>query len=95
MIHYVSPAMFYYVYILQSIRTKKLYIGYTSDLRNRLKQHNSGKSAATKPYIPYNLIYYEAMLNRSDAKNREIYLKSGYGLRSIKSILRQFMEDSQ
>lgn len=79
--------MFYYVYILQSIKYKKLYIGYSANLKQRIVEHNSGKSAATKPYIPYRLIFYEAFLNEIDAKHREVYLKTGYGLRSVKKMM--------
>mgnify|MGYP001613119215 CR=1 FL=1 len=82
--------MFYYVYILRSDKNNSLYIGYTSDLRRRFKDHNEGKSSATKPYRPYRLIFYEAFLNRVDAKHREEYLKSGYGLKTIKGMLRKF-----
>jgi len=71
--------VFYYVYILQSKKDKSLYIGYTADLITRLKKHNRGENKATKPFIPYKLIFYEAFLNRTDAKNREKYLKSGSG----------------
>ena len=80
--------MFYYVYILQSQKDKSLYIGYTSDLEKRFKQHNNGESLATKPFRPYRLIFYEAFLNRVDAKNREEYLKGGYGRRTIKKMLK-------
>ncbi|MFO0703375.1 MAG: GIY-YIG nuclease family protein [Patescibacteria group bacterium] len=83
--------MFYYTYILQSQKNKNLYIGYTSDLRKRLAEHNSSKSQATKPYTPYKLIFYEAFLNISDAKNREEYLKGGYGRRTINSILKLYL----
>ena len=61
----------YYVYILQSQKNNSLYIGYITDLRNRVKEHNLGESKATKPFRPYKLIFYEAFLNRTDAKNRE------------------------
>lgn len=84
--------MFHYVYILQSTKYKKLYIGFSSDLRQRFKSHNAGKSEATKPFIPYELIFYEAFLNQRDAKNRETYLKTGYGLRSIKTMLKYYFE---
>ena len=84
--------MFYYVYILQSLKNNSLYIGYTSNLKKRFKEHNDGKSLATKPFRPYELIYYEAFLNRLDAKNREEYLKSGWGFRSIRKMLINYLK---
>lgn len=85
--------MFYYVYILRSRKDKSLYIGHTRDLRKRIKKHNSGESLATKPRRPYELIFYEAFLNRMDAKNREEYLKSGYGRKTIKGMLKKYFEN--
>ncbi|OGY36114.1 MAG: hypothetical protein A3E36_00835 [Candidatus Andersenbacteria bacterium RIFCSPHIGHO2_12_FULL_45_11b] len=84
--------MFYYVYILKSQKDSSLYIGYTSDLIKRFTQHNNGESTATKPFRPYTLIFYEAFLNKADAKNRGEYLKSGYGRRTIKSMLRKYLD---
>ncbi|RJQ31877.1 MAG: GIY-YIG nuclease family protein [Actinobacteria bacterium] len=81
----------YYVYVLQSQKNYSFYIGYTSDLRKRLSEHNAGKSLATKPFRPYKLIYYEAFLDINDAKEREIYLKSGWGRRSIKKALKNYL----
>ncbi len=81
----------FYVYILKSKTNGSLYIGYTSDLKKRFISHNNGENKATKPFTPYNLVFYEAFLDKSDAKNREIYLKSGYGLRSIKKMLKNFL----
>jgi putative endonuclease len=49
----------YYVYLLQSEKTKKFYIGFTSDLKQRLKKHNTGKVQSTKAFIPYKLIYFK------------------------------------
>lgn len=86
--------MFYYVYILQSLKNSSLYIGYTSDLKKRFNKHNSGLNLATKPHIPYKLIFYEAFLNRIDAKNREEYLKGGYGRRTIKVLLRKYLRNT-
>ena len=62
-----------YTYVLLD-KKRNFYIGYTSDLKKRFKEHNSGESKATKPYRPYKLIFYEAFLNRIDAKRREDYL---------------------
>lgn len=87
--------MFYYVYILQSQKNNSLYIGYTSDLKKRFVKHNSGESKATKPFIPYKLIFYEAFLNRIDAKNREIYLKGGYGRKIIHAMLKKYLDKKQ
>jgi len=69
----------HYVYILLSKRDNKLYIGYTNNLKNRLQKHNAGKVQATKFRIPLSLIYYEAYLDESDARNRERFLKTGWG----------------
>ena len=85
--------MFYYTYILQSLKDNSFYIGYTSDLKKRLKKHNSGENSATKLHIPYKLIFYEAFLNRIYAKNREEYLKGGYGRRTIKVLLRKYLNN--
>ena len=82
----------YYTYILQSQKNKSLYIGYTADLKKRFKEHNNGKSAATKPFRPYKLICYEAFLDKKDAKSREEYLKSGWGLRSVKAMLKNYFQ---
>jgi len=84
--------MFYYAYVLQSQKDQSLYIGYTSDLRKRFKEHNDGKNLATKPFRPYSLIFYEAFLNRKDAKNREAYLKGGYGRKTIKTMLSKYLK---
>ena len=83
--------MFYYVYILQSQKDQSMYIGYTSDLKKRFEEHNKGESRATKPFRPYKLIFYEAFLNRRDAKNRETYLKGGYGRKTIKGMLGRYL----
>jgi len=83
----------FYTYILQSLKNKSLYIGYTTDLKKRFREHDSGKGLATKPFRPYKLIFYEAFLNKIDAKNREEYLKSGYGRRTIKKLLLRYLKN--
>jgi len=81
----------YYTYVLRSLANVRLYTGYTSDLRKRLKQHNAKKSTYTKNRGPYELIYYEACKNEFDAKAREKYLKSGMGKRYIYNRLKRFL----
>ncbi len=80
----------YYIYAIQSKKYKKIYIGYTNDLRNRLKLHNSGGVFSTKPYKPFELIYYEAYQNKDDALEREIFLKSGWGKNYLKRVLKHY-----
>ena len=79
----------YYVYILKSEKDESLYIGYTKDLKKRFLEHKKGLSAYTKSKRPYELIFYEAFINKTDAKHRENYLKSGWGFRSIKKLLKK------
>lgn len=73
------------------MKNGSLYVGFTDNVEVRIKQYNSGKSKATKSFRPYNLIYYEAFLEKKDAKARERYLKSGWGRRSIKKMLKYYL----
>ncbi len=75
----------HYVYILKSLKNASLYIGCTSDLKKRIKQHNSGESFYTKKYMPWRLIYFEGFLSKNDAFLREKSLKlQKQGLRRLK-----------
>ncbi len=79
---------FYYVYILKSLRHDFIYIGFTENLKQRFIEHNSGKSKSTKPYLPYDLIHYEAYKNIKDAKRREEYLKTNRGKTTLETMLK-------
>lgn len=80
----------FYVYIIESIKTSDLYIGYTQDLIRRLKEHNQGLNFSTKLDKPWKCIYYEACLNEKDAKRRENYFKTNQGRRLLKRRLKEF-----
>lgn len=80
----------FYNYILQSLKTKNLYFGYTTDLKKRFKEHNQGRVISTKPYKPWELIYYEACLTEIDARRRERYLKTVQGQRMLKRRLKDY-----
>lgn len=68
----------YYVYILKSKKDNNLYIGYTSNLKNRLMEHNRGNVPSTSCRLPMELVYYEAYRNQEDATKREqSFKKSG------------------
>ena len=68
--------MFFYVYALESLKDGNRYIGYTENLKGRLKEHNDGKSLSTEFRRPFKLIYFEGCLDKEDAKRREYYLKT-------------------
>ena len=65
----------FFVYIIKSLKDGKLYFGSTSNLRKRLKEHNSGLNQSTKSRKPFKIIYYEAYTSKEDAKQREQNLK--------------------
>ena len=69
----------FYVYVLKSQKDQCLYTGATSDLDNRLEKHNKGLIESTKDRIPFELIYFEACIDKRDAFRRERYLKTTYG----------------
>lgn len=69
----------YYTYILLSLKSHIFYYGSTSDINKRLVEHNSGKSFATKPHIPFKLIWYGGFQTLKEAEDFEKYLKSGAG----------------
>lgn len=75
------------VYVLLSLTNSQLYIGQTNNLKKRLIQHNSGKVLATKPYLPYKLIYKEIFDDRASAVKREKELKSTQGRRFLKQFI--------
>ena len=77
----------YFVYVLQSLKDRNLYIGMTSDLENRIKRHNAGYEKVTKTRVPFKLIHSEQFDTREEARKREKYFKSGFGREIIKKLL--------
>lgn len=77
----------YYFYILRSLKNGKLYLGQTTDLKARVKSHNSGENLATKPHIPYELIYYSGFKNQKDAIECEKYFKTTSGWKRVHKML--------
>ncbi len=77
----------FYTYVLRSEKDGNLYIGWTKDLRNRLKEHKGGLVFATKHRLPVELVYYEACLNKNNAIAREKQLKTGFGRAYLKKRL--------
>lgn len=86
---------FYYVYILYSKPKDFIYIGYSENLQQRVNAHNEGKSLSTKPYLPLELIHYEAYKNKRDAKRREKYLKMNRGRTTLITMLKEYFKNEK
>ncbi len=69
----------FYVYILLSSKSHIFYFGSTNDLKQRSILHNAGKVISARPHIPWKLIWYCAFLTEKEARDFELYLKSGSG----------------
>ena len=78
----------HYVYILQSFKDKKTYIGSTNNLERRLQEHNAGKVRSTQHRRPFQLLFMEERPSAQDAKQRELWWKSGAGRRKLKTIFK-------
>ena len=78
-----TSSVFFYVYVLESLKDGERYIGCTSNLKKRLEEHKKGLSFSTKFRLPFKLIYFEGCLNQEDAKRREDYLKTTQGRRFL------------
>jgi putative endonuclease len=85
----------HYVYVLLSQKDHKFYIGFTSDLKRRLKEHTDGKSPSTKSRRPLMLLYYEAHLSKDDAMRRENYFKTTKGKATLKLMLRGSLREAK
>ena len=81
----------FYVYVLRSLSDKMYYVGFTKNLRARLETHNKGLVLSTKGRRPFELVYWEGCLNRTDATKREKYLKTAWGKRYIKNRISNYL----
>lgn len=78
----------FYFYILHSTKDKKLYYGFSSDLKKRFQDHANGNVHATKNRRPLKLMYYEAYEKEEQARKREKEVKvSGRIRKEIKERL--------
>lgn len=81
----------YFVYLLYSFRDRKFYVGYTKNLKKRVSKHLLGEVMATRFRLPLQLIYYEAYIDKKDAKGREKFLKGGSGHKYLNKQLKNFL----
>lgn len=70
----------YYVYLIRSkSKPDEKYVGLTVNLKERIRQHNNGKSTHTRKFMPWELVSYTAFSTRKKAEDFERYLKHGSG----------------
>jgi predicted GIY-YIG superfamily endonuclease len=74
-----------YVYVIESVHSRQQhYTGITSNLKQRLVDHNEGKSPHTRKFKPWNLVAYVGFADELTAHAFEKYLKSGSGKAFLK-----------
>jgi len=69
----------HYAYIILSSKSHTFYFGSTKDLAKRIETHNCGKVPSTKASAPWQLVWYGAFKTEREARNFELYLKTGSG----------------
>jgi len=81
----------HYVYILLSEKDKRTYVGYTHNLQERLKRHNSGRVTAIKNRRPLEFFYTEEFKTITKAKERELWWESSSGRKRLKGLFKSKM----
>jgi putative endonuclease len=71
-------------YVIRSRSTGRLYTGSTSDMEQRLEQHNAGLTRSTRNRGPWDLVYKEEAQTRAEAVARERFFKTGAGREELK-----------
>ncbi len=89
----------YFTYVLDCIDSKrsrrKFYVGTTDDLQVRVNAHKKRAVFTTKSFDRIELVYYEACTSKSDARKRELQLKTGFGRGYIKRRLENYLKDTR
>ena len=79
----------HFFYVLYSLKDGRLYKGYSSNLLNRIQQHNNGRTTSTKHRRPLILLYFEIFDNKKEATQREAWAKSLEGGSELRQLLIQ------
>jgi putative endonuclease len=80
--------MSFYAYVIYSKSHNRFYKGHCSNLEKRLKQHNAGQTKSIRPFLPFELVYFEEFDSREEAVIREKYFKTAAGRKFIKTKLK-------
>ena len=79
------------VYVLQSLKDKKLYVGATRMTpAERLKVHNRGSVRSTKGRRPFEIVYSKEFASYKEATQQEKFFKTGAGRRQLLSLIRDW-----
>ena len=83
----------WYTYTLFSLKSKRLYTGYTGNLKRRIIEHNNLRGGSyTSKNAPFKLVHYEAFLQKTDAQKQELFYKSGYGREVLKEKIKNSLD---
>ena len=88
---------FTYVLLCSNLNSNKLvfYTGYCEVLESRLEDHITHSVKTTKKFDKVELVYYEACLNKTDARKRELQLKTGFGRGYVKKRIENYLEQTR
>jgi putative endonuclease len=81
----------HHVYVIEN-ENQGWYIGYSTNVRRRLAEHNAHKNKSTAKAKEWKLIYCESYIEKMDALGREKFLKSGSGWKFLKKQMRYYLE---
>ena len=89
----------YYTYVLYCVDTKrnrrKFYMGSTDNYVKRVIEHKNTLVKTTKSYDQIELVYLEMCLNKTDARKRELQLKTGFGRGYIERRLANYLKSAR
>jgi len=75
----------FYAYVIKSVNHDYFYKGHCKDIAVRLQQHNAGMTESIRPYLPFELVYFEEFNTEDEAIRREKYFKTSAGRRYLKT----------
>jgi len=81
----------HHVYVIENEK-KNWYIGYSTNVRQRVTAHNNHKNISTAKAKHWKLIYCESYTEKMDALGREKFLKSGSGWKFLKKQMAFYLE---
>jgi putative endonuclease len=77
----------WFTYVMRSSKDHGFYVGLTSNLERRLREHNAGYNRSTRSRRPFEIVYVEQSDSRLEARKREKFLKSGIGREFLKTVV--------